>query len=84
MLYFLLLRIFCKTHLLWMQHELRPTQESKHWKVDISLFTSTLLWFLFRTKFRIKIILSFGHCFAKIDKRGGLNKGQGVDKISEN
>ena len=23
------------------------------------------------------IILSFGHCFAKIDKRGGLNKGRG-------
>ena len=25
-----------------------------------------------------KIILSFGHCFAKINKRGGLNKGWGV------
>ena len=29
-------------------------------------------WFIFRTKCRINIILSFGHCFAKIDKRGGV------------
>ena len=42
---------------------------------------STLQWFIFRTKFRIKIILSFGHCFAKINKWGVLIRARGVDKI---
>ena len=33
--------------------------------------------------FRIKITLSLGHSFAKMNKGGGLNKAQGVNRIFE-
>ena len=43
----------------------------------LNYFTSTRQWSIFRTKFHIKIILSFGHCLPKLINGGGgdLNKG---------